>query len=164
MDFFRATRNFARHVRVLIRSALQGGRARGLHELRRTLHQAARAYQGGGLPALEMVLDSPGATPLAPGNLDWALEQADALAALLRVRPFRYCMRRTVLRYWVLRAAGRRSVFVIGAERNQELEGHAWIEMDGKPFREENDRPRRMTVVYRHEERMALNTSLEERI
>ena len=159
MTFSRASRNFVRHVRVLARSALEGGHRRRLRESLRVLNRAARAYKGGGLPALETVLDSTGAAPVAPGALDWALAQADAVAALLRVRPFRYCMRRTVLRYRVLRAAGRRTAFVIGAERNPGLDGHSWIEIDGLPFREEDDRPRRMTVTYRHEKRMAPDAS-----
>ncbi len=159
MGFFRASRNLAVHVRVLARSALAGDHCRRLRESFLVLHQAARAYQGGGLPALETVLDSPVGTPLAPGALDWALAQADAVAALLRVRPFRYCMRRAVLRYRVLRAAGRPTAFVIGAERNPGLDGHAWVEIDGLPFREEDDRPRRMTVVYRHERRVAPGAS-----
>lgn len=150
MSIPRRIRNAGRHLRVLSRSVACADGRRQLGEMITLLRQAARAYRAGGLPALSGALDAPGLRPLPPGAPEGGLANADALAALARARPFRYCLRRSVLRYLVLRAAGYAPVFVIGAERTPELDGHAWIELERQPFREEDDRPRRMTVTYRH--------------
>jgi hypothetical protein len=150
----RTFRNLVRHAGVLARSAPAAAERCFLRELAQLLRRSAGAYSKGGLPALAETIDlAPGNAPI-PGRLDPALAQADTLAALLRAPPFRYCVRRAVLRYHVLRAAGRSPAFVIGAEHASNmpgLDGHAWVEVDGQPFREEDDRPRRMTVVYRHD-------------
>ncbi|MBU0678008.1 MAG: lasso peptide biosynthesis B2 protein [Verrucomicrobia bacterium] len=117
------------------------------------LHKAADAYRKMGLPALALVAEGPPHEVTNGDALAQALAQADALAAVLRVAPFRYCMRRAILRYHLLRAAGRAAVLVIGVERTASatgLDGHAWVEVDGLPFREEDDRPLKLTVVYRH--------------
>ena len=48
------------------------------------------------------------------------------------------CLYRSLSRYAVLRRAGRPAVFVMAVRRAQggNIEGHAWIEVDGRPFRE----------------------------
>ena len=126
------------------------GRIRGLV---RALRETACAYRQGGLPAFERALSAVTPETISPSEVDFSLKLADALAAVLRIRPFRYCMRRSVLRFEILRAAGRAPVFVIGAEHvatAQKLDGHAWVELDGHAFSEEDDRPQRMVTTYRY--------------
>ncbi len=50
----------------------------------------------------------------------------------------RTCLYRSLSRYAVLRGAGRPAVFVMAVRRGTggAIEGHAWIEIDGRPFRE----------------------------
>jgi Transglutaminase-like superfamily len=161
----RKARNAARHVAVLVRAVRDREDRRRLRELARTLRDAARAYRDDGLPALVAAAEPLGRSVEPTGALDRALAQADALAAFLRARPFRYCVRRAVLVYRVLRAAGRSPDFVVGAERAtgvQGLNGHAWVELDGSPFREADDQASRMTVVYRHPAPSARRGRLDE--
>ena len=125
---------------------------RRLRALAAVLRDAAAAYRRGGLPAWAGQLDASAGQFAETGSPERTLRLADALAAVGRRRPFRYCMRRSALRYVALRAAGRTPRLLIGVERTSAgapgLDGHAWVEVDGRPFREEDDRPRRLTVVF----------------
>ncbi len=124
---------------------------RRLRALTATLGAAAAAYRRGGLPAWAESLEVSAADAGLRGRPERTLALADAIAAVRRTPPFRYCMRRSALRYVALRAAGQAPRLVIGIERASAapgLDGHAWVEVAGQPFREEDDRPRRLTAVF----------------
>lgn len=88
-------------------------RVRPLPEVLRVLDALPRAADARGLALTERVLDR---VPFLP----------------------RTCLFRALSRYAVLRAAGRPAVFVMGVRRGGAgaIEGHAWIEVDGRPWRE----------------------------
>lgn len=141
------------HIGVLAGAACHSSGRRTVAAMWRALQGSAAAYRRGGLPACMAALDT--AAGAWPGQIDGrrALAYADALAATLRARPFRYCMRRSLLRYLALRLRGLAPCFTIGVERSagpSELEGHAWVELQGLPYREEDDRPVRLAIMFRY--------------
>lgn len=77
------------------------------------LSEGAVPVDARGLPLVERVLDR---VPLLP----------------------RTCLYRSLSRYAILRHAGRPAVFVMGVRRGVSgaIEGHAWIEIEGRPYRE----------------------------
>lgn len=141
--------NGCRHVASLAAAGLTDRRR--LRALIAALRAAAEAYRLGGLPAWAAALDDSSSNVLLRDRLERTLALADALAALGRRAPFRHCMRRSTLRYVALRAAGLSPRLVLGVERaagTPGLDGHAWVELEGRPFREEDDRPARLTAVF----------------
>jgi len=111
------------------------------------------AYDEGGLPALEAALEPGRQPPLEVESLPRRLAQVEALAAVTIGSSFRICLRRSALLYFVLRSAGQKPVLVIGVRRTAQpsgLDGHAWIELDGQPFRERFEGLGEMTVMRRY--------------
>jgi len=59
------------------------------------------------------------------------------------------CLYTSLARYAALRRAGIGPVFVLGVRSDRgDLEGHAWIEVDGEPWHDANARS--YTVTFRH--------------
>ena len=77
------------------------------------------------------------------------VEQATALV-LTRFRPTRTtCMVRALVRCAMLRTRGIPATWVMGIRPGaDDLEGHAWIELDGVPIME--DEPPRFTPTFRY--------------
>lgn len=101
------------------------------------------------LPALLDALSRGDIEPAPQDAVEEALARADALTAALPFVP-QTCLYRSLARYALLRRAGHRPRFVMAVdpprEARSELEGHAWVEIDGTPFGEEVDE--RLVVTY----------------
>ena len=77
-----------------------------------------------------------------------ALLAAEKVIERLRVVPDT-CLYRSLARYAVLRSAGHPARFVMGlSPRAPEIEGHAWIELDGAPMGETVDDDMVITYAY----------------
>jgi hypothetical protein len=80
---------------------------------------------------------SPRATPLP--SLGRALTASEALFARVPVAPDT-CLYRALARYAILRSGGHPARFVMGIRPGQpEITGHAWVEIEGRPYREDVD-------------------------
>jgi hypothetical protein len=65
-----------------------------------------------------------------------AIEASERLLSRLRVVPDT-CLYRSLARYAVLRGAGHPARFVMGLDpKKRDIEGHAWVELDGEPVGE----------------------------
>ncbi len=87
--------------------------------------------------------------PLTQGVLQYDFERAERL--LRRVAPLpSTCLYVALGRYAVLRREGYPAAFVMGiADAGQGEPGHAWVEVDGRPFAEPGDVSRyRVTFRY----------------
>jgi hypothetical protein len=61
----------------------------------------------------------------------------------------RYCMKRSLLLFHFLRRWGHDARIHFGvAKRGGELTGHAWVDLDGRPFAEHGDPNRHFTRTY----------------
>lgn len=65
--------------------------------------------------------------------IDWAELLADRVPGVGRS-----CLYRSLGRFGVLSAWGFRPSFVMGIARQEPERGHAWLELDGAPFREDS--------------------------
>lgn len=85
----------------------------------------------------------------APDHVTRDVETATTLA-LTRFRPTRTtCMVRALVRCAMLRKRGFPAAWVMGVRPGtDDLEGHAWIEVDGVPIME--DEPPRFTPTFRY--------------
>lgn len=84
-----------------------------------------------------------------PPNALWpSLRLAEAILRRLPGVPDT-CLYTSLARYAALRRAGIEPVFVLGVRTDRgDLEGHAWIEVDGQPWHDANARS--YTVTFRH--------------
>ena len=85
----------------------------------------------------EALAYEPRAVPRTPdGDALTALRAAESLVARSRIVA-NTCLYRALGRYRHFRRAGYRPVFVMAIRRDEDGgEGHAWIEIDGVPWRE----------------------------
>jgi Transglutaminase-like superfamily len=92
-----------------------------------------------------------GRCPLA--GLELALDRAEAWADRVPLLP-RTCLYQSLARYAVFRRYGFQVEFVMGiSPRGPDEDGHAWLELDGKPYREQ--RAAEFVVSFRYPERVA---------
>src|SRR5688572_5881242 len=111
---WRVGRGFS-HILTLIGAMLRSEQREMLHHMIGLLRGSRTVMHDGGLPALMRGLDQlAGAHRLVDES---ALRLAHALAALLPVRPFRHCMKRSILRYVILKSRGENAAFMIGVAR-----------------------------------------------
>jgi transglutaminase superfamily protein len=90
----------------------------------------------------------PSKTRIPLPTVEDALLGAEKLIEHLRVVPDT-CLYRSLARYAVLRGAGYPARFVMGlSPRAPEIEGHAWIELDGAPMGETVDDDMVITYAY----------------
>ena len=95
-----------------------------------------RRYAQSALDDLLSALDrSSRATPHPLDEIARGVQLGEAIARLLRMRPDT-CLFRALTRYAAVRRAGHRPRFVMGIDEDDPDIGHAWIELDGKPFLE----------------------------
>jgi hypothetical protein len=89
------------------------------------------------LPELLATLTPDAATaPLPRRAAERAISAAERVVARLRVVPDT-CLYRSLARYHGLRRAGHPARFVMALDpRAAEIEGHAWVEIDGEPVGE----------------------------
>ena len=65
-----------------------------------------------------------------------------------RRRPRTTCLHRALTRFALLRRLGVTAEFRLGLDPDGDLEGHAWIVLDGRPWMEDSDRELTATFVY----------------
>jgi len=99
------------------------------------------------LPALLEVLASGPVEPAPLEAIEEALDCADKLAGFMPFVPST-CLYRSLARYALLRRAGYAARFVMGLGSAVDLEGHAWVELDGAPWGEEVDAGLVVTYAY----------------
>ena len=102
------------------------------------------------LPEALAALTSPTSDPGLPTS---ALRRLADLTALLdRRSPLGLCLRRSLVRYHFLRRAGLPLVLNFGARfkggvADREINGHAWVTLDGQPYFEDGENWRGFTVM-----------------
>ena len=109
------------------------------------------------LPALKRLLPLPRLARLMwidprssrPSQAQDVFALSGSLTRLLRIRSSSNCLERSLLAYRYLAAAGCDPELVIGVARpnDAEIQGHAWIELRGRPVREPDDVDRFIRVV-----------------
>ena len=76
--------------------------------------------------------------PIRADKLSYTPDEVGAVTARLlknRKHPRTTCLQRALARYALLRRLGATPTFLVGIDpARSELEGHAWILLDGKPF------------------------------
>lgn len=101
---------------------------------------------------------SPQAPPAGPvislENLEHAIEWTEQALARLPLHP-NTCLYRALSRYALLRRTGYPAAFRMGVYRHtaqpaHSIEGHAWVELFGRPFRETLDPALVVTYAYPH--------------
>ena len=115
--------------------------------LRLRLDRMVRRHSIPGL--LGALTPEPAATTRVPlPTVEDALLAAEKLIEHLRVVPDT-CLYRSLARYAVLRGAGHPVRFVMGlSPRAPDIEGHAWVELDGAPMGETVDDDMVITYAY----------------
>ncbi len=78
---------------------------------------------------------------------------ADLAALLDRCSPLGLCLRRSLTRYHFLRRAGVPVVLQFGAkfasgQPDRNINGHAWLTLDGQPYYEDDENWRGFTVMF----------------
>jgi len=99
------------------------------------------------LPALLDALSRGTLDPAPLDVIDEALARADGITQRLRFVPDT-CFYRSLTRFSLLRRAGHAARFVMGLSRPGEIEGHAWVELDGAPYGEDLDPDLVVTYAY----------------
>lgn len=140
-------RGFA-HIHTLLGALIQPVLRQQMTTLLGVMRQSRTAMHKGGLPALMHELDQ------QAQRTEWmddsAMRLADMLAALMPLPPFRHCLKRSVLRYVILKSRGDSPTFVIGITRPDRsvLTGHAWVTLNDAAFCEDDDQHQRMTPIF----------------
>lgn len=108
------------------------------------------------LPLLMRAITPPLGTPLPLAELERRTRLIDAAVSLDRLAPLGPCLRRSLVRYVLLRRAGLPVEIVFGARPEERgttsLIGHAWIELDGGPWMEAPEHLTGYSVMYRYPE------------
>lgn len=99
------------------------------------------------LPALLDALSRGTNDPAPLDVIDEALARADAITVRLPFVPDT-CLYRSLARFSMFRRAGHAARFVMGLSRPGQIEGHAWVELDGAPYGEELDPDLVVTYAY----------------
>lgn len=97
----------------------------------------------------ELTPSSLPAVTMTPAELWRVLRIVEALCRRSRVLPDT-CLYRALTRYALLRRAGHPAKFVMGMDprAREDLTAHAWVELDGVPYREALDARMVVTYVY----------------
>jgi hypothetical protein len=89
-----------------------------------------------------------GTHPVPRDVAERAILASEKLVERLRVVPDT-CLYRSLARYAALRRAGHAARFVMGLDpKARDIEGHAWVELDGAPVGEEIDPGLTVTFAY----------------
>ncbi|MBI1801786.1 MAG: lasso peptide biosynthesis B2 protein [Chloroflexi bacterium] len=105
------------------------------------------------LPELMRRLDDEAAASRADGDPAAITRLADAAVGLNFFSPLGLCLRRSLVRYVLLRRAGVPVTVHFGAKKDSEagqsrLSGHAWLTLNAKPYAERPDDYRGFTPIY----------------
>jgi hypothetical protein len=136
------------HLMWIASAAIVPDQRQQMRALLGILRHSRAPLREAGLPGLMRFLDQQADDQ--PFVNSAAIPQADALAALLPMRPFRHCMKRAILRYVILKSQGQAASFQIGVERPDRtvLKGHAWVAVEGIAFREDDDQYQHMIPIF----------------
>jgi hypothetical protein len=111
------------------------------------LRMAARV-QSSSLPELLRALTVDGVDAAPVDVVERALFTSQRIVRRLRVVPDT-CLYRALTRYALLRRAGHPARFVMALDPSApDVQGHAWVELDGKPVGETIDKRYAVTFTY----------------
>lgn len=138
-------------------AALRGpGDLRLLAELLR-LHAAVPGWMASPLPLTMRRITPPLGAPQPHAEVVRLTRLVDATVHLDRRVRMGICLRRSLVRYVLLRRAGLPVTIVFGARTKGNFEGglagHAWLELDGVPWMEPPEHVEGFAVMYRYPER-----------
>jgi Transglutaminase-like superfamily len=105
------------------------------------------------LPQLMQHLDEESRVPGPVLDRDSLTRLADAAVGLDYASPLGTCLRRSLVRYVLLRRAGVGAVVHFGARKEagggrSRIAGHAWLTLDGRPYAEQPENYQGFAVVY----------------
>lgn len=107
------------------------------------------------LPKLMQLLDVEAKRYPIQANAAELRRLVDAVVMLDYFSPLGLCLRRSLVRYVMLRRAGVPVVIHFGAKKNvvdghSKIAGHAWLTLDGAPYAENPDDYHGFTAIYSH--------------
>lgn len=105
------------------------------------------AQQRMSMPALMRFFDARAVRHPRPRDLDQVVWIVDGVMRRLLKRD--YCMKRSLILFRLLRRWGHDVRVIFGVRKHAgDLKGHAWVEIEGTPFREKDDPRERFHVTY----------------
>jgi Transglutaminase-like superfamily len=147
-----------------VASALPSAVSRGvLHEAWRIERALPRWFAAEPLPELMRRLDAEALVPSPPVDAPSLTRLADAAVALDFYSPLGICLRRSLVRYVLLRRAGVNVIVHFGARKEtsaarSRIAGHAWLTLDGLPYVEKPENYKGFAIVYTYPETENLKT------
>jgi hypothetical protein len=107
---------------------------------------------GGNLNAALQAI-TPHPAPPIPFSIELIRNLADLAALLDRRSPLGLCLRRSLTRYYFLRRAGVPVAVQFGAkfsggQPDRNVNGHAWLTLNGAPYFEDDENWRGFTVMF----------------
>ncbi|MCZ7572067.1 MAG: lasso peptide biosynthesis B2 protein [Ardenticatenaceae bacterium] len=151
----RRSRRAAQRLRALVRQVQHPSDVLLALEAIRLQRQTS-AWLARPLPLVMRAITPPAAPCLPLPELERRTRLIDATVQLFRVVPLGFCLRRSLVRYVLLRRAGLPVEIVFGARPEDtgsgSLIGHAWLEFDGAPWMEAPEHLDGYTAMYRYPE------------
>jgi hypothetical protein len=141
-----------RNVKTVLR-ALPSARARNLvAEAWRLERNLPAWFESRPLPQLMQLLDREACAGVLHTSASAILRYADAVSMLDYRSPLGVCLRRSLVRYVLLRRAGVPVVVHFGAKKlaagQSGIAGHAWLTLDGQPFAENSQDYEGFAAIY----------------
>ena len=142
-----------RMLKTILR-ALPSARARRIVvEAWRVERSLPRRFRDSPLPELMQQLDDEARARTLQSDADSIVRYADAVALLDHFSPLGMCLRRSLVRYALLRAAGVPVVVRFGAKKQassgrSRIAGHAWLTLAGEPLAENPRDYEGFTAIY----------------
>lgn len=126
-------------------------RRQRLSEMRAFCRALPQKLSGNLTAALQQL--TPPQQPEAHEGLNTLRKLADFAALLERNSPLGLCLRRSLTRYYFLRRAGLPVAVQFGAkfssgQPDRNVNGHAWLTLNGQPYFEETEDWRGFTVMF----------------
>ena len=126
---------------------------RALLEAWRIERSLPRWFAAEPLPQLMQHLDEEARAAGPLPDRDTLTRLADAAVGLDYASPLGICLRRSLVRYVLLRRAGAGVVVHFGARKDggagrRRIAGHAWLTLDGRPHAEEPENYQGFAVIY----------------
>ena len=141
------------YLAVLARVMPSAVQRRALRKAWRIEHALPRWFAERSLPELMQQLDAAAAQPRTAVDAPMLVRIADAAVGLDYRSPLGLCLRRSLVRYVLLRSAGVPVIVQFGAKKQGSphdirIAGHAWLTLDGAPYAERPDDYRGFTAIY----------------
>jgi hypothetical protein len=118
------------------------------------LHHAIPGWMTAPLPTTMQRLTPALGEPLPLSEYQRRTHLIDATVHLDQTVPLGICLRRSLVRYILLRRAGLPVTIIFGARPTQKaatgLAAHAWLELDGQPWMEAPENVQGFAIMYRY--------------